>query len=300
MNWLPILAAVCAALAVYFALVALLALLASRKRKKTLAKLSKYTSESIATQVAPTSTSSQLFFEIGHRLANSRYQKYLQSKLEAAGRHGTKALSGLLYQKGFYLAVGIVFGVLVSSLSPQLGAAYILILPVLAFFVPDILLVDAAQKRVDEIDLGLAEAIDLLNLCVESGLTFEAAIARVSVGIDGPVAEEFGAIQGEMQLGKSRAEALQSAAERTKSQNFQRIITSLQQVDRLGIPMSTVLREQTKEMRAARKDKAREQAQKVTIKVLPPLILCLLPAMFIIVIGPAVVRLLTSFAQIGH
>jgi tight adherence protein C len=164
--------------------------------------------------------------------------------------------------------------------------------------VPDLLVVSAGQNRVTAIDAALPDAIDLLSLCVESGLSFEAAASRVSINMDGPVAEEFGAVLGEIQLGKSRAEALESLVNRTKSVGLSRFASAVLQVDRLGIPISSVLQEQASEMRRSRKDYAREQAQKVTVKILAPLMVCLLPAVFIVVIGPALVTLFTGLASI--
>lgn len=147
-------------------------------------------------------------------------------------------------------------------------------------------------------EFALPDAIDLLNLCVESGLSFENAMARVSVGLNGPVAEEFGALINEMQLGKSRIEAMTQLAENTKSKGLQRFLSALLQVDRLGVPISGVLAEQAAEMRAQRKDRAREQGQKVTIKILMPLMLCFLPAMFVVILGPAIWQLVQAFGKI--
>lgn len=301
MNFLPLVAGLAIAGAVFIVALRLLAKISTDQRRKVIRSLPKYTLNTDGTELPPGEDVklTTVFYKLGRRLANTKYQKFLQEKLAGAGQFGQSAMTGILYQKGLYLAAGLVFGLMMLVLSPSTGIFYLLVVPVFGFFVPDILVVNTAQKRVTEVDKGLADAIDLLNLCVESGLSFEAAIARVSVGLDGPIAEEFGAMQGEMALGKSRSEALQVTADRTKSPDFLRVISSLQQVDRLGIPITTVLREQAHEMRASRKDKAREQAQKVTIKVLMPLMLCLLPAMFIVVIGPSIVRLIASFSQVG-
>jgi tight adherence protein C len=236
-----------------------------------------------------------IIYKLGAALVKTQYAKFLTVKLQSSGRYGSSALVGTVYQKALYGLAGLMLGAVMLLGNPGTGLLYFIGLPLLGFFVPDILLYNFAAKRVVDIDKHLPDAIDLLNLCVESGLSFEAAASRVSLGLDGPVAEEFGALMGEMQLGKSRSEAIQELSDRTKSPDFLRFLTSMLQVDRLGVPISTVLREQAHEMRMTRKDKAREQAQKVTIKVLMPLMLCLLPAMFIIVIGPAMVRLIGGF-----
>ena len=116
------------------------------------------------------------------------------------------------------------------------------------------------------------------------------------MSLNGPVAEEFGGLMAEIQLGKSRVDAMAQLSERTKSKGLQRFLSALLQVDRLGVPISGVLAEQAAEMRAVRKDKAREQGQKVTINILMPLMFCFLPAMFIIVLGPAIVQLVKTMS----
>jgi len=239
-----------------------------------------------------------LFLKIGRRLLTPRYERWLIEKLESAGQFGALALSTVLTKKITFAVVGIMFGLLFVSKGLAAGLAAMALFAVLGFLVPDLLLISDGQKRDQEMERGLPDAIDLLNLCVESGLSFEAAIARVSVSMNGPVAEEFGALVSQIQLGKSRVEGMSALAERTKSKGLQRFVSALLQVDQLGMPISGVLAEQAQEMRAIRKDRAREQGQKVTIKILMPLMLCFLPAMFIIVLGPAVVQLATAMGQL--
>ena len=239
-----------------------------------------------------------LFLKIGRRLLTPRYEMWLLEKLESAGQFGALALSTVLTKKITFAVVGIMFGLLFVSKGLAAGLAAMALFALLGFLVPDLLLISDGQKRDQEMERGLPDAIDLLNLCVESGLSFEAAIARVSVSMNGPVAEEFGALVSQIQLGKSRVEGMSALAERTKSKGLQRFVSALLQVDQLGMPISGVLAEQAQEMRAIRKDRAREQGQKVTIKILMPLMLCFLPAMFIIVLGPAVVQLATAMGQL--
>ena len=302
MNLLPMLSAVLLAGAVFVAALTLTRKIATDQRRKIVLGLPKYTLHQDGEIVAEVvdDKSNSLIYKLGSSLVKTKYARFLTVKLQGSGHYGASALVGTVYQKSLYGLAGLVVGIVMLLGNPTGGWLYFFGLPILGFFVPDILLYNVAQKRVTDIDKNLPDAIDLLNLCVESGLSFEAAASRVSLGLDGPVAEEFGALMGEMQLGKSRSEAIQELSERTKSPDFLRFLTSMLQVDRLGVPISTVLREQAHEMRMTRKDKAREQAQKVTIKVLMPLMLCLLPAMFIVVIGPAMVRLIGGFSGMGN
>jgi tight adherence protein C len=143
----------------------------------------------------------------------------------------------------------------------------------------------------------LPDALDLLNLCVESGLSFSAAVTQVANNQAGPVAEEFAVVLKEMQLGRSRSQALEAMAGRTRQQDVQRFVWAMLQVDKLGVPVAAVLREQAKEMRAKRYARAREQAQKVPLKILMPLMLCFLPALFVIILAPAVYSLYKVFSE---
>jgi tight adherence protein C len=164
------------------------------------------------------------------------------------------------------------------------------------FYPPHVLPANEAGHRTREICLRLPDALDLLNLCVESGLGLQAAFAKVAESKNGPVAQEFGRVLQEMQLGVSRAAAFESMARRTKQQDLQRFVSAMLQVDRLGIPVASVLREQAREMRATRHARAREQAQKVPVKILGPLMICFLPGLFVIVLGPAVINTMSALS----
>lgn len=217
--------------------------------------------------------------------------------LAFAGKVGEHELGALAVGKVVGAGVGIVLGLLWGLRG---GGIWWLALPVLTaigFFVPDLFLVNAAQKRTDEIRRRLPDAIDLLNLCVESGMGFQAALAQVAATQDGPVAEELSRVLREMQLGQSRHDALASLAARTKQEDLLRFIGAMNQVDRLGIPVSAVLREQAKEMRARRRDRARERAQKVPVKIMMPVVFCFFPVLVGIVIAPAAVQIARMFSS---
>ena len=135
----------------------------------------------------------------------------------------------------------------------------------------------------------------MLTVCVEAGQGFDAAILQVARSVTGPIAGEFARVLSEIQIGKSRAEAFASLGERTSAPEVQTFVSTLVQADRLGLPVGVVLREQTKEMRVVRRQKAEEKAQKVTVKILFPLLLCIFPALFIVIIGPGAIQIMTSF-----
>ena len=295
------LASILAAAAVWILVSSLIRTFSGIGRKGLVAALPKYISRSHdgrdAGSVQPTSNDeSSLFLKLGKALLTEKYGTWLTAKLAEAGIRGENALSALLTKKVMYAVIGAMFGMLFLTKGVGVGVATVIAAAIAGYFVPDLLTVSEGQKRVQELDLGLPDAIDLLNLCVESGLSFENGMSRVSVSLNGPVAEEFGGLMAEIQLGKSRVDAMGQLAERTKSKGLQRFLSALLQVDRLGVPISGVLAEQASEMRAVRKDKAREQGQKVTINILMPLMFCFLPAMFIIVLGPAIVQLVKTMS----
>ena len=293
---LPIIASAIMALAV---LIIAFWFIQDRRQKakiRNLASLPKYPTTFVGQTVQLVDRSQSALYGLVERTLPSRYRYWLIEKLRAGGLYGQEALAKLIGQKALYATAGAIVGLLYFAKEPVSGLLYLLGFTVLGYFVPDILAINTATKRQDAIDKSLPDAIDLLDLCVDSGLTFEQAASRVSLGLQGPVAEEFAAILAEMQLGNSRNEAVMTILARTKSAGLTKFLSALLQVDRLGIPLSSVLSEQAHQMRAKRKDDAREQAQKVTVKILMPLMFCFLPAVFIVIIGPALAGLLVNFA----
>lgn len=298
-NFAPYLFALVMSVSVFFVAAPIFSRREREQKKRTLDNLRKYDTRKRTSEVVLAKESYTLLFGAVKRSLPKGYREWLLSKVKASGSYGREALDFTLNQKALYASAGIVVGALFFTKSIAQGLTYTLLFAALGYFVVDILLINSTQKRQLQIEKDLPDAIDLLSLCVESGLTFEQAASRVSIGLDGPVAQEFGALLGEMQLGNSRTEAVTLLMSRSKSPGFIRFLAALLQVDRLGIPLSSVLQEQAREMRAKRKDRAREEAQKVTVKILMPLMFCFLPAVFIIIIGPAIVGLMQSFAQIG-
>lgn len=187
----------------------------------------------------------------------------------------------------------LVFGLSVTGVLAAAGAAAAF------FFLPDLLLYNLGLKRQQELSKGLADALDMLTVCVEAGQGFDAAILQVARTVEGPIAGEFARVLSEMQIGKSRGEAFSALGERTTATEVKNFVSTLVQADRLGLPIAAVLREQTKEMRVVRRQKAEEAAQKVTVKILFPLLLCIFPALFIVIIGPGAITMIQAFSGGG-
>ncbi len=136
---------------------------------------------------------------------------------------------------------------------------------------------------------ALPDALDLLTISVEAGLGFDAALAQVARNTEGPLAEELARVLQEMQIGLGRSRALRALGERTTLQDIRSFTSAMVQADAFGIPIGQVLRVQSQEIRVKRRQRAEEQAQKVPVKIMIPLVLFILPCLFIAVIGPAVI-----------
>ncbi len=204
----------------------------------------------------------------------------------------------MLVRKTIYLLIGVTLGVLMGYAGTGWWWLAAPGFALAGFFLPDLLIYNAGIKRDEEMRKRLPDALDLLNLCVESGLSFGAALEQVATSQKGPVAEEFAIALREMQYGRSRGQALEALAGRTRQEDVQRFVSAMLQVDKLGVPVAVVLREQAKEMRAKRFARAREQAQKVPVKILMPLMLCFLPALFVIILGPGVYNIVQVFSNL--
>ena len=161
---------------------------------------------------------------------------------------------------------------------------------------PDLIVRNLGEKRQLTLQRQLPDAMDMLTVCVEAGLGFDAAVGRVARNLTGPVAEECARVLQEMQFGMSRTEALRSLAARTDVAELRTFVAAMVQSAELGISIGDVLREQSKQMRIKRRQRAEERAQKLQVKLLLPLITCLLPAIFVVVLGPAVIHLMKFFA----
>ena len=161
---------------------------------------------------------------------------------------------------------------------------------------PNLFLYQKVYDRSKRMQRDLPDAIDLMTISVESGLAFDAAVQQVARNTEGPLADEFSRVLREMQIGQGRAAALRGLAERTEVDDVKSFVTAMVQADSFGIPIANVLRIQSSEIRTKRRQRAEEQAQKVPVKITVPLIFCILPTLFIAVMGPAVIHIMDSFS----
>ena len=153
----------------------------------------------------------------------------------------------------------------------------------------------AVEDRQKDILRGLPDIIDLLVISVEAGLGFEQALQRVIESVEGPLPEEFSRMLGEVRAGSTRAEAMRAMDARIEVPEVRSFVLAILQADAFGVSIGRVLRGQAEEMRIKRRQIAEEKAQKAPVKMLIPMVFCIFPALFTIVLGPAVIRIAESF-----
>jgi tight adherence protein C len=185
----------------------------------------------------------------------------------------------------------LVTGLLIVTGSPYPAVLWGVVLGIMAFFIPDVILRTKASGRSQVIRRALPDSIDLLTISVESGLAFDAALAQVARNTEGPLAEEFTRVLKEVQIGRSRSEALRALSERTEVDDLRIFLNSMIQAEKLGIPIADVLRVQAAEMRLKRSQRIEEQAMKLPVKMVFPVLFCIMPALFIVILGPAVLSI---------
>ena len=230
---------------------------------------------------------------LGARLSPSGAAAKLQRRLDLAGNPRGYDLQQLLGAKAMGMLVfalgGLWFGAhgggLLRSLLCSAAAGTV------GLFLPDLLLYNAGTKRQQQVQDTLPDALDLLTISVEAGLGFDGALAQVARNTEGPLAGEFFRLLQEMQIGKTRADAFRAMSGRTEVAELRGFSSSIVQADTLGIPVASVLRQQATEMRLRRMQRAEEKAMQVPVKILFPTVLFILPALFVIVLGPGAISI---------
>lgn len=212
-----------------------------------------------------------------------------EQKLVLAGRpHGWNAETFVVF-KYTVLGVLILGGLFTRSF------LMLLMLGTLGLVLPDMYLSLCRKTRMEQIIKSLPDTLDMLSVSVEAGLGFDAALQKVVEKSEGPLAEEFSNTLTEIKMGKPRREALKDMATRIDVDDVTTFIGAIVQADSLGVSISNVLRIQADQLREKRKQRAEEKAQKAPIKMLIPILLFIFPALFLVLMGPAVISLAKSF-----
>ncbi|WP_298747621.1 type II secretion system F family protein [uncultured Nocardioides sp.] len=235
---------------------------------------------------------------LGRRLSGADSADRIRRKLDLAGNPPgwtvDRVTSGKIVGAVVGLAVALLFSLMLGAGTP-VRLAVVLGGLVVGFFGPNLYLYQKAYDRSLQIQRDLPDAIDLMTISVESGLGFDAAVQQVSRNTQGPLADEFSRVLREMQIGQGRAAALRAMSDRTNVADLKTFVSSMVQADSFGVPVGQVLRVQSSEMRVKRRQRAEEKAQQVPVKITIPLIFCILPCLFVAVMGPAVISIMDSF-----
>jgi tight adherence protein C len=223
----------------------------------------------------------------------------IRRRLDYAGNPPYWTVDRVFEIKGLGLIVAGVLGVVLGVVIAGLPGALIggLVAATLGYFVPDMVVYDISERRQERIRRTLPDILDTLTVSVEAGLGFDAALTQVTRYGRGPLAGEFARVLQEMQIGRSRVDALRALGMRTNVIELRAFCAIVVQATELGVPIANVLREQAKEMRIRRRQRAEELAQKVPVKILFPLIFCLFPAVFIVVLGPGMINIMDLFSR---
>lgn len=234
---------------------------------------------------------------IARRASGADSAKTMQQRLDLAGNPAGWSVERILACKTFaFVGLG-AFGLLLGHSKPLHAVLFGVVLAAGGFYLPDVLLKNIGLKRQTQIQKTLPDSLDMLTISVEAGLAFDAALSQVAKNTTGPVGTEFSRVLQEMRIGMSRGDAFRSLQTRTTVSEFKSFVAAIVQADAFGIPIANVLRTQSKEMRLKRRQRAEEAAQKVPLKIMVPVVMCIFPALFVVVIGPGI---LSALAVIHH
>lgn len=236
---------------------------------------------------------------LGRRFVPVDYRDRARVKLVKAGRPTEQELDRFLAIRVIGVGLIPVFAVLIFAILPlgegRVPLSIFVLLSLFAFIGPDAMLNRKIAERQHAIRVKLPDILDLLVISVEAGLGFEQALDRTVSAVPGPLSDEFGRMLGEVRAGASRSEALRSLDERTGVDEVRSFVLALLQADTFGVSIGRVLRNQADEMRVKRRQLAQEDAQKAPVKMLIPMVFCIFPALFVVIIGPAMINIYRTF-----
>jgi tight adherence protein C len=239
---------------------------------------------------------------IGQRFTPHGYVEDVKKKLMSAGKGDQESLDRFLAIRVVTVALAPVGAYLAFKYVPVSGIGRIMAtLLAGALFVmgPDSVLNRQVEDRQYEIRRRLPDVMDLLVISVEAGLGFEQALDRSVSAVPGPLTEEFARMLGEVRAGSTRADAMRALDTRTNVPEIRSFVLAILQADTFGVSIGRVLRAQADEMRIKRRQLAQERAQKAPVKMLLPMVFCIFPALFVIVLGPAGIQIADQFGSGG-
>jgi len=237
--------------------------------------------------------------EIVTRLTPQSMLDNTAHKLELAGSPGNISSAEFWVIRGFTtIGLGILFFFFLGRFGQDPGRRILfsVIVAAFGFYLPSLYLSATISRRQEAIVKKFPDALDLMSICVDAGLPFDGAMARVHEKWDDPLADEFGRVIYEVQLGKSRRQAMRDMANRMDVNDVSSFVAAILQAEHLGVSIGKVLRIQSEQMRIRRRQRAEEKAHQAPVKMLFPLVFLIFPSMFIVLLGPAVFQVLRTQA----
>ena len=234
------------------------------------------------------------------RLSSTSFSERTEKRLALAGNPGDLRVADWL---GIKVVAAFVFAIvffLLFNLALAVGPLMAVVLGVagagIGYIAPEFWLSGRIRRRQKAILVMIPDTLDLLTISVRAGLGFDAALAKVVEKLPGPLSEEFRRALAEVRVGKARREALRDIVPRTEVQPLTNFIGAIIQAEQLGVSISKVLQVQSEQLRIERRQRAEEQAAKAPIKMLFPLVGCIFPSLFIVILGPAIILIVQNLA----
>jgi tight adherence protein C len=268
-------------------------------RRRTMGNLTRGLSTRV-TQVEPAQSGLvHTLAQVSRRTTPSPWLGLLDRWHSRAGRPAAWPMDRVLALKVLMLVLGAALALLLWTSDPQPRRILLGVFTVVLFWaIPDLLLLNRGIKRRDEIALALPDVMDQLSIAVEAGLGFESALNHVARNSEGPLAEELIRTLQDMQVGVPRRVAYQELGGRTDVTDLRRFCRAIIQAEEHGISVARVLQTQAADLRLKRRQRAEETAMKIPVKVIFPLLLCIMPALFVVILGPAVINLVDTFSTL--
>jgi tight adherence protein C len=239
--------------------------------------------------------------QVGRRLTPTGYADSVRTKFIQAGNGSAEAVDRFMAVQ--VLMVGLClptlwffYGWNPVGLSGTTQLLCAVIMCAALIFVPYAILTRRVDERQTELRQKLPDILDLLTISVEAGLGFEQALDRTVAAVPGALSDEFARMLGEVRAGATRADAMRALDQRTSVPEVRSFVLAVLQADTFGVSIGRVLRAQAEEMRIKRRQMAQERAQKAPVKMLIPMVFCVFPSLFVVVIGPAVINIRSAFS----
>ena len=236
------------------------------------------------------------------RVTSQSFTQQTEKRLALAGHPGNLQVGDWLGIKAIGAVVGgvlfffLFFLLHVLSFPPLIGLLMAGVGLLFGYTIPEFWLGGRVRRRQHDILLQIPDALDLLTISVRAGLGFDGALGKVVEKLKGPLTDEFRRALAEIRVGKARRDALRDIIPRTEVPALTNFIGAIIQAEQLGVSISKVLQVQSEQLRIERRQRAEEQAAKAPIKMLFPLVGCIFPSLFIVILGPAIILIIQNLA----